>query len=75
MLIDDWLEAVEEAIELFKMSNKEKIQYASYLMRDYTKVQWKAFRDAQQSNTIAQATFREAFEREFLGVDMQYVKT
>lgn len=44
-------------MELFKITNHEKIQYTSYLMSVDAKVWWQAFCDICQMDTMTQAEF------------------
>lgn len=43
-------------------------------MKANIKVSWGAFRDARQIDTMTWAEFRKAFDREFLRVNMMYVR-
>lgn len=45
MLFNNWLEVIEEAIELFQMADCKKAQCVSYLIIVDVKVWWQTLRD------------------------------
>lgn len=65
MLVNDWLEVIKEAIELFQMADCKKAQCVSYLIIVDVKVWWQALRDTYWVDMMTWVKFRKAFERIF----------
>ena len=72
---DDWIRSVEGTMEIFPMTDQEKIRYASFLFKGDARVWWDLVRETEDISTMTWADFKRVFDAEYRTADMIAVKT
>ena len=71
---EEWIEAVENVMGLYTLSEREKVRYAVFLLKGDAKVWWNLAKTSIREGQMTWARFRQLFDAEYRSLEVIYAK-
>lgn len=73
-LVKGWLESVKNTMTFFKMTDREKVRYATYMLKFDIMVQWNLTLEIVREIEVTWVDFKKLFEAIYKTTNMTYLR-